>query len=637
MDESRVITLSPVKRYLLWARPYWVMIGVVILLGCLQFVAPLSGPWMMKIMVDQVLVGKGPWHLKELVTVIICIIILGISMNFLRDLITARLGNRMMKDLRQQLFEHLQKMSVQFYDQRQVGSIASRVIHDIGGAQNLIGGGVINLVLDLLLVIFAAFMLFHLNSHLTLTALWILPLYYLAFTNMNVHIRLAWRAVHRQMEKMSGTLVERMSGIRVVQAFTGETQEQHRFKKQGLQHFNHTMAAHLASNILGRFSETFAQIGGIIIWIVGGTLVLQGTMTIGELIAFQAYVSYLYGPIQRFADVNVTIQNSVTNIERIFEMFDEKPDVVEDPAARPMPECQGRITFEQVSFRYITRNQIHLNQAGTVTDHEIIERDKAPGRFFWVPTNVSPKPPTYDIEERQALLNVSFEAQPGQIIALVGPSGAGKSTLINFIPRFYDPLEGRILIDGHDIRDYRIKDIRDHIALVLQDNILFSGSIKDNIVYGRPGASMEDVIDAAKSANADEFINTFKDKYDSIIGERGMRLSGGQKQRLAIARALLKNPQILILDEATSALDAESEALVTQALDRLMVGRTTFIIAHRLATVVRADMILVMENGTIVQRGSHAELLNQGGLYRKLYEQQLRAMKPEEIDLAMSV
>ncbi|WP_415841306.1 ABC transporter ATP-binding protein [Paenibacillus alkaliterrae] len=226
---------------------------------------------------------------------------------------------------------------------------------------------------------------------------------------------------------------------------------------------------------------------------------------------------------------------------------------------------------------------------------------------------------------------MTFEARSGEVIALVGPSGAGKSTLINLIPRFYEPAKGEFFIDGHNVRDYRLEDLRRHIALVLQENILFSGSIKENLVYGRPDASMKEVIAAAKAANAHDFIMQFKDGYESVIGERGMRLSGGQKQRLAIARALLKDPKILILDEATSALDSESEALVTEALERLMQGRTTFVIAHRLATVVRANQILVIDDGEIVQRGSHGKLLREGGLYRKLYEQQLKAMRPEEM------
>lgn len=288
------------------------------MLGMVQFVAPLSTPIYTQILLDDVLAGKGDWGLYQIVGIMAIILFFGVIVSFLRNYFSAMLGNRMMKDLREQLYHHLQKMPVSFYDQRQVGGISSRVIHDIGGAQNLIGGGIINLVLDLFMVLFAGFLLFRMNVYLASLSLIILPFYYLSFTNMNVHIRLAWRSVHRQMERISGTLVERLAGIRIVQAFNGERQERARFGKQTKQHYNHTVYAHLFSNVLGRLSESFAHIGGIIIWLGGGSLVLAGKMTAGEIIAFQLLLGNLYGPIQRFADVNVTIQNSITNIERVF-------------------------------------------------------------------------------------------------------------------------------------------------------------------------------------------------------------------------------------------------------------------------------------------------------------------------------
>lgn len=362
-------------------------------------------------------------------------------------------------------------------------------------------------------------------------------------------------------------------------------------------------------------------------------MVLQGKMTAGEIIAFQMLLGNLYGPIQRFADVNVTIQNSVTNIERVFELFDEKPSITDKEDALPLSQCRGDIRFEQVSYMYVTQNIIDSGQ-GQSQNADLVEREKSPKKFYWLPQNLQQKRPEIRLEERSGIADISFTAQAGDVIALVGPSGAGKSTLINLIPRFYDPTGGAVYIDGHDARDYRIDDLRKHIAIVLQDNVLFSGTIRDNLVYGRPNATEADVIAAADAANAHSFIMEFEKGYDTVVGERGMRLSGGQKQRLAIARAILKDPRILILDEATSALDSESESLVTEALERLMVGRTTFVIAHRLATVVRATQIIVVNEGRVAQRGTHAELLREGGLYRKLYEQQLKAMKPEELLVA---
>jgi ABC-type multidrug transport system fused ATPase/permease subunit len=607
------------------------MIGFIIFLGILQFAGPLSLPLFTQTLIDDVLAGKEGPGLYETVGWMAVILFAGTAVNFTRNYSSAILGNRMMLKLRSELYAHLQRMSVGFYEQRQVGALSSRVIHDIGGAQNLIGGGIINLVLDLLLVAFAAVLLFRMNVTLALVSLAIMPLYYLSFTNMNVYIRLAWRAVHRQLERVSGTLVERMGGIRVVQAFGGEQQEKERFERQAQQHYKHAVAAMLYSNTLGRLSETFAHAGGLLIWLIGGGLVLSGSMTAGEIVAFNMLLGNLYGPIQRFAEANVTIQNAITNIERVFEIFDEQPSVVESENARPMPACRGTVEFDRVTYTYTMRNYVFANGKGWGQQPEIIEREKPPGKFFWKPTNTRPLPPEVRLEERRGIADVSFKVGVGETIALVGPSGAGKSTIINMIPRFDDPLTGTVRIDGVDIRDYKLADLRKHMAIVLQDNILFSGTIRDNLVYGRIDATEADMIAAAQSANAHEFIAQFTDGYDTLIGERGMRLSGGQKQRLAIARALLKDPRILILDEATSALDSESEALVTDALERLMRGRTTFVIAHRLATVVRADQILVVDEGAIVQRGTHRELLREGGLYRKLYEQQLKAMRPEEL------
>ncbi|HEY0826923.1 MAG TPA: ABC transporter ATP-binding protein, partial [Bacilli bacterium] len=524
----------------------------------------------------------------------------------------------------------MQRLSQRYYESRQVGSIVSRILQDVNGAQNLVGGGIINIVIDLSLVIIAAVMLFSLNADLAWLSLWLLPLYYLTFTNLNVRIRFAWRSTHQQMERMSGLLVERISGMKIVQSFNQEKTEINRFTKQANHHFKYAMTAQILSNFLGRISQTFSDTGGLIIWLAGGWLVIQGDMKIGELVAFQALLSQLYGPIQRFAEVNVTIQNSMTNVERIFEVLDIDPEITNKAAPLPLKQCTGDIEFVNVSFSYVTERPV-VNEGAAKGDHDLIKKFKQEKKFYFIPPKTIMDLPKTVEEKRIALTNVSFHAKPGEVIALVGPSGAGKSTLINFIPRFYDPDEGDVFLDGVNLRDYDINDLRQQIALVLQDNILFSGTIYENIVYGRSDASLEDVQAAARAANAHDFIMEWDQQYDTVIGERGVRLSGGQKQRIAIARALLKDPRILILDEATSALDAESEHLVTEALEVLMHNRTTFIIAHRLATVVRADLILVIDHGEIVERGTHEELLQQGGLYFDLYEKQLKAMRPEEL------
>lgn len=620
------------RRYMQFVKPYRNIILLILLLGMLQFAVPLVGPWMTKVLIDEVLLGaEGNWSIEKIVIVLGGVYLSGVVINYFRNYITAKLGNRMANDLRRKLYEHIQMMSQKFYDTRQIGSIVSRILNDVNGAQNLIGGGVINLVVDLVLVLFAACMLFALDQRLALMSLWILPLYYLTFTNLNVRIRFAWRSVHRQMERISGVLVERIGGMKIVQSFNREQTELTRFNKQAEHHLKFSMTAHVLSNTLGSISQSFNHIGTLIIWFVGGYAVLNGNLSIGGLVAFQAYLAQMYGPIQRFSQVNVTIQNSMSNIERIFEVFDYEPDIVNTPQGHTLKHCDGDIEFEEVSFNYVSEHPQAVKDGAVTGDPDLAERAQPFKRFYWIPPKTKPDPPKMVQETSQALMDLSFHARSGEVIALVGPSGAGKSTLINLIPRFYDPDKGRVLLDGRDLREYDLYELRQHIAMVLQDNILFSGTVYDNIAYGCPDATMEEVMDAAKAANAHLFITEWEHGYQTLLGERGVRLSGGQRQRIAIARALIKQPRLLILDEATSALDAESESLVTEALERLMKGCTTFIIAHRLATVVRADLILVMDHGRIVERGSHHQLLQARGLYRELYEKQLKAMRPEEM------
>lgn len=635
-EDPRMLRKKSMQQYWQFVKPYRFSILLVVLLGMLQFIVPLSVPYMTKIMVDEVLTQKSEfWTVQKVVGVLGIVFTFGVVIHFMRNFAAARLGNTMARDLRRKLYAHIQGLSQRFYDSRQTGSIVSRVLHDVNGAQNLVGGGVINLAVDLFLILFAGIMLFIMDWRLALLSLWILPLYYLTFTNLNVRIRFAWRTVHRQLERISGVLVERIAGISVVKAFNSEKKELARYDKQADHHFQYSMNAHNLSNTLGTLSQMFNHIGVLIIWFAGGMFVLNGNLTVGTLLAFTGYLGQLYGPIQRFSQVNVTIQNSMANIERIFEIFDIEPDIKNPPNAKRITACKGDIEFQNVHFTYITERPIRDYNIKD-GDPDLVEKFKPEKPFYIIPPRTKPLPPPTVEERKKALKGISFTARSGEVIALVGPSGAGKTTLVQFIPRFYDPEEGKVLLDGVDLRKYDLNDLRKQIAIVMQDNILFSGTVYENIAYGRPEATQEEVEAAARAANAHDFIIEWEQGYETVLGERGVRLSGGQKQRIAIARALLKDPKILILDEATSALDAESEYLVTQALERLMKGRTTFIIAHRLATVVRADKILVMDRGKIVESGTHSQLLARGGLYRELYDKQLNAMRPEDLLVAQA-
>ncbi|MGF7034351.1 subfamily B ATP-binding cassette protein MsbA [Paenibacillus mucilaginosus] len=579
------------RRYFPFVRPHLPLTAAIVGIGILQLGASLVTPWMTKIIIDHILVRRdGTWTLGQAMALLGGSFALSIVLQFIRGLFTASLWVRTVRDLRSRLYRHLQTLSPGYYDSRQAGAVASRITSDVEGAQRLISGGALQLVVDALIVVFAGIMVLYLHWKLALLCLAILPLYYLTFRKFNGRIRGAWREVHARMEKLSGDAVERLSGVRIVQAFGREQAERLRFEAQSGEHTEEARKAFFLSNVFGRMNQAYSEAGKWLIWFAGALFVLQGELTIGGLVAFQAYLGQLYGPIYRFSELNVTIQTALAHIERIFEVLDTEPEIRSKPDALQVGSCQGDIRFENVAFGYRNGEEDEL--------HEVLH-------------------------------DITFHVQPGQVVALVGPSGAGKSTLVQLLPRFYDPLRGRILIDGTDLRDYRLDEIRGQMAVVLQDNTLFSGTVYENIAYGRPEASMEEIRAAAAAANAHGFISEWEAGYDTLVGERGLRLSGGQKQRIAIARALLKDPRILILDEATSALDAESEALVTGALEELMRGRTTIIIAHRLATVVRADQILVMDRGGIVDRGTHQELLQRSGLYRELYEKQLQAMKAE--------
>ncbi|PYI51918.1 ABC transporter ATP-binding protein [Paenibacillus flagellatus] len=492
-EASRALGASKrklVRRYLQFVKPYRYYLLAIAALGLVQFVVPLASPWLTKIMIDDVLGGEDSgWTMRRVASLFAAIYALSLIASFARNAVTARLGSRMVAGIRRQLYEHIQKLSQKFYDSRQVGSILSRVINDVNGAQSLIGTNVINVAFDMVMVVFAAFFLFSLNRELALLSLWILPVYYLTFTNLNVRIRFASRSVQRQMERISGVLVERISGMKIVQSFGRERTELDRFDRQAEQHMTHSLAAQTLSNVLGRISQGVGYSGTLITWAVGGTLVLKGHMTIGSLVAFHAYLGQLYGPIQRFAEVNVTVQNALVNVERIFEVLDIEPDVRNAEHPVPLRTCRGDIRFENVSFDYETELPV-ARSSRQGFDPDLVERQRPPKSFYWIPPKTKPDPPQTTTETRTALRNVSFHALPGQVIALVGPSGAGKSTLINFIPRFYDAGAGTVYLDGIDIKEYDIHDLRKQIAVVLQDNILFSGTVYDNIAYGRPDASM---------------------------------------------------------------------------------------------------------------------------------------------------
>jgi subfamily B ATP-binding cassette protein MsbA len=502
--------------------------------------------------------------------------------NYLRTYMLGLVGEGVVADLRKGLFKHLMSLDIRFFESRKTGEITSRLTSDISTVQGAVSQALAQFINQLITLIGGVIVIFVLNAKLTLVMLSIIPAAIIAGAYFGRKLRNISTRYQDKVAEANASADEAISGIRVVKSFTAEALESKRYSNLIADSYKVALrraqvrALFVPSILLAMFTGI-----GIVLW-YGSRLILLGELQWGDFISFMLLTVMVAGSIGTFTGLYSQLQESLGASKRIFDLLDLQSDLPEAVSPTPLAQIKGKVVFDKVSFRYGDRGEA------------------------WI------------------LHHLNLQANPGEVVALVGPSGAGKSTLVALIPRFYDPVEGRILLDGTDIRELSLEDLRSHIGIVPQETQLFSGSIEENIRYGRPSASNDEVIDAARAANAHTFITEFPDGYKTIIGERGVKLSGGQRQRVAIARALLKNPRILILDEATSSLDSESEALVQEALEVLMKGRTTFVIAHRLSTIRNADKILVLDDGKIIQQGNHAELLEQGGLYKELHEKQFR-------------
>lgn len=570
-------------RLIKYFRPY--ILHLVVAAVCLLFstAAGLYMPWITKTMVDQVLVKKD--------LVALNFIAVGIAVAFLakglfsygQTHFMSYASQRVVADLREILYRHLQFLSLDFYEKRRTGEIMSRLTNDVNALQGVLTNGVIEWFTESFTFLGALIFIFYIHWKLAILTVIVFPLLTFIVSRIGKKIRRVSTLVQMKIADITAILQETISGIRVVKAFGREEFEINKFTKQNNESFRATVRGIRLAAMLSPSVEFLGSLGlTAIVW-YGGHEVINGHLTSGELVAFLIYVTTMSSPLSRMTRLYGTAQQASAGADRIFEVLDSKPQIKESPGARAMEKVEGRVEFSQVSFAYE--------------------------------------------EDVLVLENISFQVSPGQVVALVGPSGAGKTTLVDLIPRFYDPCGGRITIDGEDITQFTLASLRQQIGIVPQDTVLFNGTIGENIAYGRLTADQEEIREAAKAANAHQFIIELPEGYATQIGDRGAKLSGGQRQRLAIARAILKNPRILILDEATSALDTQSEILVQEALERLMKKRTTFVIAHRLSTIRNADQILVIEKGQIVQRGNHEELLAKGGLYSQLYEAQFKAQE----------
>jgi subfamily B ATP-binding cassette protein MsbA len=603
---------SSLVRFLRYVAPHKWYIGGAAAAGVLKFGIPLAFPLALKYITDVVL-GRDPQAVGETtnrvlewwcatvlravpwlgaanngrlavvaLSVLALYAVLGVA-SFYRSYWAGQAGHRLIFDLRYALYQHIQGMSHSFFDERRSGAIVARFVSDIQLAQNFVGSALTNVWMDSASLGFVVWILFVLEHRLAWVALAVIPFYVGLIRYFSPRIKAASQSVQEMLEDFSGELQEKIAGVSVVKAFNREQHEARRFYRSSRTLLDLTLRNVALSSANQAGTTLLTSVAPLIVIWAASAMILRGTLSVGTMIAFYAYLGSLYLPLQRFSELSVVVSNSLAAIDRIFEFFDIRPEVAEARDARPLQGAAGRVSFRDVSFSYSSRRNGH-----------------------------------------PVLSAIALDVKPGETIAIVGRSGAGKSTLVSLIPRFYDVSEGAVCIDGIDVRRLTLSSLRDDIGIVPQDPILFSGTLQENLLYGKPDATEAEVLVAARAANADEFIAQLPEGYLTIVGERGIRLSGGQRQRIAIARTFLKDPPILILDEATAALDSESENLIHDALRRLMRGRTTFIIAHRLSTVMNADRIVVIDQGTIREIGRHVDLLARGGVYAQLYEEQFR-------------
>lgn len=578
--------MSSIKQYLKYVKPYKWKIVWTILVGIFKFGIPLLMPLILKYVIDNI-IDAGDLSNSEKVTQLFWImgvsfvvfLVLRPPIEYIRQYLAQWVGNNILYDIRDTLFDHIQKLSLKFYSKTKTGEIISRVIHDVEQTKTFVITGLMNVWLDLITIIIAIGIMLTMDVWLTLVAIILFPLYGFSVKYFYAKLRRITRERSQALAEVQGHLHERVQGMPVTRSFALEDYEQGQFDKRNENFLN--KALHHTSWNAKTFAvtNTITDLAPLLVIAFAGYQVINGNLTMGTMVAFVGYMERVYSPLRRLINSSTVLVQSIASIDRVFELLNEKHDIVDKENAIALNRVNGSVSIEDVSFQY-------------------------------------------DDEENYVLKHVSLDVKEGETIALVGMSGGGKSTLISLIPRFYDVNSGSIKVDGMDIRDVKARSLRNNIGMVLQDNILFSESIAMNIRMGNPEATDEEVIMAAQAANAHEFIESLPYGYDTLVGERGVKLSGGQKQRVAIARVFLKNPPILIFDEATSALDLESEHTIQEALGKLASDRTTFIVAHRLATITHADRIVVIEHGEIKEVGSHDELMQLKGSYYDLYQVQ---------------
>jgi len=563
-------------RELLWPRRGLLSLGLILIL--INRLAGLVLPGATKYLIDDVVQKRNLALLTPLALVCGGAVLVQAVTSFTLTQVLSKTAQRLIADLRIKVQRHIGRLPVRYYDSNKTGALVSRIMSDVEGVRNLVGTGLVELLGGILTAIVAFALLVRINATLTFAALGFLSVFSLLVTRAFSWIRPIFRERGKIQAEVAGRLTESLGGVRIVKGFHAEAREASTFAAGALRLFENVRRTLLATSLMSMSGTLLMGIVSITVMVMGGRMIVDGQMTLGDFVAFSLYLGLLIAPVFQIVNIGSQITEAFAGLDRMHEVLSETPEDIDPRRTIPLDGISGHVGFENVSFEY--------------------EPDK------------------------RVLHSVSLEAVPGTSTALVGPSGSGKSTLISLIAAFAKPSSGTIFLDGIDLSQVRLDSYRSKLGVVLQDNFLFDGTIKENILFGRPEATDEQMERAASIARVDEFAETMEKRYDTVIGERGVKLSGGQRQRVAIARAILADPRILILDEATSSLDTESEALIQEGLAALMKGRTTFIIAHRLSTIRSADQILVLEQGRIVERGTHGELLRARGRYFDLYTRQ---------------